>query len=82
MSTAIVPQATSELAARTVPRDWPSDWSLADLQQHLGGIPAERIRLVPAPGCATEQDLVEIAVHEDRLYELDDGVLVEKSTGW
>ena len=74
--------ATSEIAARTLPRDWASDWSLADLQQHLGGIPAERIRLVPAPGTATEQDLLDIADHEDRLYELEDGVLVEKAMGW
>jgi Uma2 family endonuclease len=56
--------------------------ALADLQQHLGGIPAERIRLVPAPGTATEQDLLDIADHEDRLYELEDGVLVEKAMGW
>ncbi len=82
MSTAIAPQATPEIATRTLPRDWPSDWSLADLQHHLGGIPAERIRLVPAPGCATEQDLLEIAAREDRLYELEDGVLVEKPMGW
>jgi len=82
MSTATAPPAASEIAARTLPRDWASDWSLADLQQHLGGIPAERIRLVPAPGCATEQDLLDIADHEDRLYELEDGVLVEKAMGW
>jgi Uma2 family endonuclease len=82
MSTGTTSQATPELAARTVPRDWPGDWSLADLQQHLGGISAERIRLIPAPGYATEQDLVEIADHEDRLYELEDGVLVEKPMGW
>jgi len=82
MSTATAPPAPSEIAARTLPRDWASDWSLADLQQHLGGIPAERIRLIPAPGTATEQDLVDIAEREDRLYELEDGVLVEKAMGW
>lgn len=82
MSAATAAPAPSEIAARTLPRDWASDWSLADLQQHLGGIPAERIRLVPAPGYATEQDMLDIADHEDRLYELEDGVLVEKPTGW
>ena len=82
MSAATTSQATLPFAAGTLPSVWPSDWSLADLQQHLGGIPAERIRLVPAPGSATEQDLVEIADHEDRLYELEDGVLVEKPLGW
>ncbi len=61
---------------------WPRGWSLADLQQHLGGIPAERIRLVPPPGYATEEDVIEIEAHEDRLYELEDGVLVEKPMGW
>jgi len=82
MSTATAPPATPEIVARTLPRDWASDWSLADLQRHLGGIPAERIRLIPAPGYATEQDLLDIADHEDRLYELEDGVLVEKAMGW
>lgn len=81
-ATATSPPATLEFAAGMPPHVWPSGWSLADLQQHLGGIPAERIRLVPAPGCATEQDLLEIADREDRLYELEDGVLVEKAMGW
>jgi Uma2 family endonuclease len=82
MSTATAPPATPEVAAGTLPCDWSSDWSLADLQQRLGGIPAERIRLVPAPGYATEQDLLDIADHEDRWYEFEDGVLVEKAMGW
>jgi Uma2 family endonuclease len=82
MSAASVQQSTSELAGRTPSSVWPSDWSLADLQHHLGGIPAERIRLVPAPGYATVGDLVAIADREDRLYELEDGVLVEKPMGW
>ena len=47
MSTADERQASFELAYRTLTSVWPSGWSLADLQQHLGGIPAERIRLVP-----------------------------------
>lgn len=56
----------------------PTDWTLADLQAHLGGIPLDRIRLYPPPGMATEQDALDIAVHEDRLCELVDGILVEK----
>jgi Uma2 family endonuclease len=82
MSSVNEQQATLAVAPRTLSSVWPRDWSLADLQQHLGGIPAQRIRLVPAPGYATERDLVEIADHEDRLYELEDGVLVEKPKGW
>jgi Uma2 family endonuclease len=35
----------------------------------------------PAPGRATEADLIRILAHEDRLYELVYGVLVEKVMG-
>jgi Uma2 family endonuclease len=70
--TAVAPR-TSEL---------PAHWSLADLQEHLGGIPLERIRLYPPPGSATEEDVVEIQEREDRLFELVDGTLVEKTVGW
>ena len=56
----------------------PSDWSLADLMHHLGDVPLERIRLNPPPGYATEEDVLRIEASEDRLYELEDGVLVEK----
>jgi Uma2 family endonuclease len=57
----------------------PTHWSLADLQQHLGGIPLERIRLYPPPGMATIEDALLIEQREDRLCELVDGVLVEKA---
>ena len=55
----------------------PSHWSVADLQHHLGNIPAERIRLVPPPGSATETDVQKIEETENRYFELDNGVLVE-----
>ena len=51
--------------------------SLADLVGWLGGIPLERIRLRPAPGTATEADVVRV-----KCCELLDGVLVEKAVGW
>ncbi|ETX04479.1 Uma2 family endonuclease [Candidatus Entotheonella palauensis] len=60
----------------------PGDWSLVDLQNHLGGIPLGRIRLFPPPGYATAQDVIDIQEQEDRLYELTDGILVEKTRGW
>ena len=60
----------------------PAEWSLADLQEHLGGIPAERIRLFPPPGYATEEDVIQAAEREGRLCELEDGILVEKPMGW
>jgi Uma2 family endonuclease len=41
----------------------------------------ERIRSYPPPGMATERDVLAIDAHEDRLCELVDGVLVEKTMG-
>ena len=57
-------------------------WTLADLAEKFGPMPAYRIRLVPLPGTATEQDVIRINDHEDRICELVDGVLVEKTVGW
>ncbi len=51
--------------------------SLADLVGWLGDIPLERIRLHPAPGTATEEDVV-----QTKCCELLSGVLVEKAMGW
>jgi Uma2 family endonuclease len=62
--------------------DAPELETLADLQHHLGDIPAWRIRLKPAPGTATEADVIAIHAREKRLYELIDGVLVEKGMGF
>jgi hypothetical protein len=56
--------------------------TLADLRQRLGGIPLERIGFHPAPGTATEQDVVEVEARENRLCELVDGTLVEKAMGF
>ncbi len=55
--------------------------TIADLIQDLG-VPSDRILFHPPPGTATEQDLLDLAVHEDRLAELVDGVLVEKAMGF
>lgn len=60
----------------------PSHWSAADLIVHLGGIPASRILMVPAPGTASLEDVVSrMRSGEDRVCELVDGVLVEKPMG-
>jgi Uma2 family endonuclease len=53
----------------------------ADLIRHLGDIPAERIWLNPRPGTATEEDVIAAENSENRLCELVDGVLVEKTMG-
>ncbi len=58
-----------------------SDMTVADLLELLGPMPAGRIRTNPPPGTATEQDVIEIEARESRLYELVDGVLVEKTVG-
>jgi hypothetical protein len=55
--------------------------NFAELVDRLGGVPLDRIRLQPPPGTATVNDVVEIDAHEDRLCELVDGVLVEKTMG-
>jgi len=56
--------------------------TLADLLKQLGGIAPERVRFRPAPGTATEKDMLAVEAQEDRLCELVDGVLVEKAMGW
>ena len=58
------------------------DLTIADLLHRLGGIPARRVRLVPTPGTATEQDVIKIHDRTNRLCELVDGVLVEKVMGF
>jgi Uma2 family endonuclease len=56
--------------------------TLADLRKRLGGIPLDRIWFHPAPGTATERDVLEAEAHENRLCELVDGTLVEKAVGF
>ena len=56
-------------------------WTVADLNRRFGPIPFERIRQNPPPGCGTVADVIRLNDHEDRLYELVDGILVEKTVG-
>lgn len=60
----------------------PLHWTAADLHDHLGHIPLQRIRLYPPPGAATLADVLTVQAQEDRLCELVDGVLVEKTVGY
>jgi Uma2 family endonuclease len=57
--------------------------TVADLLRDLGDISPERVRMRPAPGTATLQDLLD---HNERkrgpLCELVDGALVEKVMGY
>jgi len=57
------------------------DWTVADLLARFGPIAHRRIRQDPPPGTATEQDVLDIYHREKRLFELIDGVLVEKAMG-
>ena len=56
--------------------------TLADMLRRLGNVPLDRIRFHPAPGLATERDLLEVEQVENIACELIDGVLVEKGMGY
>ncbi len=56
--------------------------TVADLLEQLGGIPASRVRWVPTPGTATEEDAIMAEQRFGRLFELVDGTLVEKPVGF
>jgi Uma2 family endonuclease len=56
--------------------------TIADLVEQLGGIDPARIRANPPPGTATEKDVLAIHDRTNRLFELVDGVLVEKVMGF
>jgi len=61
----------------------PIVWTtVADLFEQLGHVPQERVLLVPTPGTATEKDVLDLIDHSDRICELVDGVLVEKTMGY
>jgi Uma2 family endonuclease len=56
--------------------------TVADLLDHLGRVSPARVRFQPWPGTATVRDVVAIHDAENRLFELVDGVLVEKAMGF
>lgn len=56
--------------------------TLADLIEHLGDVPLDRVRFVPHPGTATPEDVTEIQQREGRSCELIEGVLLEKAVGF
>lgn len=60
----------------------PTIRTLADLIDRLGGVAPGRILFQPAPGRATEADLLGLKARENRLFELVDGALVEKAMGY
>ena len=58
-----------------------SGWTAADLVTRFGSIPVTRICTDPAPGTAREEDVVELHGRSNRLFELVDGTLLEKTMG-
>lgn len=60
----------------------PTFETFADVLDHLGGIPPGRVRLVPAPGTATEADIFALEDRLDRTFELIDGILVSKEMSY
>lgn len=56
--------------------------NFAELWHALGNVPLHRIRTVPAPGTATEADVLAVHAREGVMCELVDGVLVEDPTGY
>lgn len=56
--------------------------TVADLLQRLVNVSPERIRFRPLPGAATEKDVLSPPEGSKRLYELVDGLLVEKAVGY
>src|SRR5688572_16357566 len=70
-----------EAPARPVAREESPGATLADIIAALGNVPLERIPARPAPGTAAEADVLARPDGEKRLYELADGVLIEKTMG-
>ena len=66
-----------QIGKRTEP-----EWTLARLARRFGSIPIERVRTTPKPGSARKEDVLAIHDRENRLCELYDGVLVEKTVGY
>lgn len=56
-------------------------WDAVQLADRFGPIPLNRICTDPPPGLGTEDDVIRFSEHEDRLFELVEGVLVEKTVG-
>jgi Uma2 family endonuclease len=56
--------------------------TVADLLEYLGDISPRRVLLKPAPGTATEADLLRVLRRKERLVELVAGTLVEKAMGY
>src|SRR4051794_35871755 len=56
--------------------------TMAELVEQIGDVPLDRILMKPAPGNATEKDVLDALEAPDKYTcELVDGVLIEKTMG-
>ena len=76
------PQSASAFPAQVFSSLPPANWTVADVVASLGGIPLDRIRVVPPFGTATEKDVLEVERQTGCPCELIDGTLVEKTMGY
>jgi Uma2 family endonuclease len=81
MPTIRTPKRRPKPTKLSSPSPFATDVTIADLLKRLGNIPANRVRLHPMPGTATEKDLLAVLDHENRPCELVEGTLVEKPMG-
>ncbi len=63
----------------TEPQTVRREWTVAELAERFGSLPAGRIRTDVKPGTGTEEDVQRIRRQGGALCELVDGVLVEKA---
>ena len=84
MATTQAPRRSRQTKRSVVPASKPLDDvnNFGDLLKRLGNVPARRVRLHPAPGTATEKDVVHVLDCENRPCELVEGTLVEKAMGY
>ena len=75
-----LPRSTISFPPGTTP--FPVEWTLADVRHLLGDIPLNRIAVMPPIGTAMESDVERIQQQDGRLFELEYGILVEKTMGW
>lgn len=73
--------ATARARSREHEPDPPAPATVGALLRQLG-VPPERVWLQPTPGTATERDVLRAHDQENRLCELIDGTLVEKTMGY
>lgn len=56
-----------------------ADWTAVDLAANFGPVSLSRVRVTPT--LASERDVIDIYDREKRLFELYDGILMEKTVG-